>query len=68
MEDEQEEEEGAEDFRDHNVHPDDDSMSFDDGQAEKHNSDACFDGHVGNHVDWLATPPPLIGVSCGLET
>jgi hypothetical protein len=38
-------------------------MDYGNTESEQHESDAGFDGHVGEDVEWLAEPPILTQTS-----
>lgn len=68
MQDEEEEEEGTIDLDDDDYCPDDDLVCSCYGDADQHNADAEFEGHVGEDVDGLACPPPLEHVSTSMHS
>lgn len=57
--DEEDEETRAEKLRDDEGGPDDDAMQGFNRQAEQHDRNRSFDGHVGNHVNMFTEPPEL---------
>lgn len=57
--DEEDEEARAEELGDDEGGPDDDAVQRLNRQAEQHDRDRGFDGHVGNDVDVFTEPPEL---------
>ena len=63
LEDEDEEEESAVNFDDHDRDPEDAFVGGRNTESKQHESDASFDCHIGEDVEWLAKPPILIQTS-----
>jgi hypothetical protein len=63
LEDEDEEEESAIHFDDHESDPENSFVYGENAESKQHQSDTGFDGHVGEDVEGLAEPPVLAHVS-----
>jgi len=61
LEDEDEEEERAVHLNDHKRDPEDSFVDGENTESEQHQSDAGFDRHIAEDIEWF-TEPPVLGV------